>query len=83
LAEGSNNGVGWNLVHALRCLTDRSALPALADVAAERGSNVPELGILSLGYLTWHDPWPRRLRMSRGHDYTMRNMTLDAFYLTL
>jgi HEAT repeat protein len=83
LMAGTNNVIGWNLVHALRMTADRSGLDALLDIAADERSGVQELGILAVGYVVAPEPFPMRIRMSRGYDYTIRNLTLDAYYFTL
>ena len=55
----------------------------LERVASVPASPVQELGILALGYVVSRDAHPRRIEMSRGYDYTLRHLTLDAYYFTL
>jgi HEAT repeat protein len=83
LSEAANDVIGWNLVHALRLHGDRASLPSLVAIAREGRSDVAELAVLAMGYVLSRDPWPRRLRMARGYDYTLRHPTLDAYYFTL
>jgi HEAT repeat protein len=83
LSEGANDVIGWNLVHALRLHGDRSSLPSLLALARDGRTDVSELAVLAIGYVLSRDPWPHRIRMSRGYDYTLRHLTLDAYYFTL
>jgi HEAT repeat protein len=83
LADGATDVIGWNLVHALRLNGDRSALPHLLALAKDARSDVAELAVLATGYVVSRDAFPQRIRMSRGYDYTLRHLTLDAYYFTL